>query len=254
MRAAPPPPPPTILLTRPEAAARRFEAGLRAAGVAAPVVVAPLMRIVPDPGAVAAAGVGAAAALVFTSAEAVAVAAAASPARPPAFCVGPATAAAARAAGYRAIPGGGDVAALAATILAAPPAGPVLHLHGAHVRGNLARELAAAGLPARGVAVYEQRAQPLPAAGRRQLAAPGARVLAPVFSPRSAVLLAAALPPPPRAALEVVAISPAAAAAFGKEPPVAVQVAARPDAEAVIAALAGCLAAARRVEAPPGAG
>lgn len=238
----------TILLTRPEAGARAFARALSAAGVTAPVTVAPLLAIVPldpdgEPGATAPwpdAGV------IFTSAHAVAAHAALTPARPVAWCVGDATAAAARAAGYPARSAAGDAAALVRMILSAEGAGrgPLVHARGREARGGIAEKLAAAGIPVREVVVYDQVARPLGVAGRALLSGAGAVVM-PVFSPRSARLAGQAAADA-RAALHPVAISAAAARAWQGtgapgHPPL---VADRPDAAAMVAAVRRALHAA----------
>lgn len=209
-------PRPVVLLTRPEAAARRFAAGL--AGLAVEPVIAPLMRI--EPVRHDAARLLAARRLVLTSVHAV-------PAAGPgagrlAFCVGPATAAAARAAGFEVIEGPGDALRLAPML---EGKSGLLHPHGRHVT---------MGLPVEGMVVYDQIAQPLPDSGRAALAG-GRVVLWPLFSPRSARLAAAALAETAaRAPVVPLAISAAAAEAFGNWPaPVAV--APMPDADGLLA-------------------
>ncbi len=222
-------PRPLVLLTRPEAAARRFAAQL--AGLAVEPVIAPLMRIAPvdHDGA----RLRAAPRLVLTSVHAV-------PAAGPgagrlAWCVGPATAAAARAAGFEVIEGPGDARRLAPMLAGESR---LLHPHGRHVT---------AGLPVEGMVVYDQIARNLPESGRAALA--GDRpVLWPLFSPRSARLAAAALAEVGtgiggvRAPVAPLAISEAAVAAFGNWP-TPIPVAPTPDAEGLIALIRGWLVA-----------
>lgn len=216
--------PPTLLLTRPEPAARRFVAGLDLPGLE--VVVSPLMRI--QPLAHDAAALAAARGLVFTSAHAVDLAGPAS--GRPAFCVGPATAAAARRAGFAVTQGPGDARGLEPLLRDLPPGW--LHPHGAHV---------ARALPVPGMVVYDQVAQPPSAAARDLLAGPGPVVL-PLFSPRSARLMAAAAKGA-AAALWLVPISPAAADAWDGPAPARRIIATRPDADAMRAAIRDLLAA-----------
>jgi uroporphyrinogen-III synthase len=175
--------------------------------------------------------------LAFTSENAVAVAA------PQlggtgrrAWCVGDRTAAAARAAGFDAVSAGGDAAALAALIARSAPAGEVLHLSGRHQRGDLVARLASAGRAARRLAVYDQAARPLSTAARAALAG-AAPVLAPLFSPRSAALFSDAVADGARAPLLVAALSPAVAAAWAGPAHARLEVAERPDAEALLAAM-----------------
>lgn len=164
-------PPPTLLLTRPEPAARRFAAA--AAPLGLPVLISPVLRIVPvahDAGRLAAAE-----GLVFTSVHAV-PAAGAGRGRP-AICVGPATAQAAREAGFAVTEGPGDAARMLPLLQELGPGW--LHPHGAHV---------AKVLPVPGVVVYDQLPLELSLAARALLAGPGPVIL-PLFSPRSARLL-----------------------------------------------------------------
>lgn len=215
--------PPTILLTRPEAASRRFAARLAPLGL--PVVISPILCILPLPHDRAA--VAQARGLVFTSAHGVA---AAGPGQGrPAICVGPATARDARQAGYEVTEGPGDALGMLPLLRDLGPGW--LHVHGAHV----AREL-----PLPGIAVYDQQAQPLSRAAQDLLTGAGAVIL-PLFSPRSARLLAEAAAGA-RAPLWLAPISPAAAAAWSG--PLARQVVAQsPDAAGVACAVESLLAA-----------
>lgn len=185
-------PTPTLLLTRPLASSRwlagRFDG---------PVVISPVMRIVPLPFDRAA--LADAPGVVLTSAHAVP---AAGPGRGrPAICVGARTAAMARRAGFRVTEGPGDAAGLLPLIAAGPPG--LVHPHGRHV---------AQRLPVPGVAVYDQQALPLTPKARALLQGAGPVIL-PVFSPRSAGLVADQARDA-RAPLWLVAISPAAMAAW----------------------------------------
>ena len=212
---------PVLLLTRPEGDARRFEVRVRALAPGAwRGVIAPLIEIVPLAEPAEPDGVP-----IFTSAHAVRFA---GPGRGRfAWCVGPRTAAVARAAGWAPREGGGDAQALLAAILAAPPE-PLLHLRGVHARVALSERLRAAGREAAERVVYDQRALGLTAEARGVLdgAAP---VVAPAFSPRGAALLADAVGNP-SAPFRVIAVSAAAAEPLRRWSPV---VAARPDGEAM---------------------
>jgi len=237
---------PTVLLTRPAPASRRFADALRAGmGTDVPLLIAPVLEIVPAPAAAAAALAGAGGVILSSENGAAACAASGAGAGLPAFCVGERTAAAARAAAL--VPVGdtpGDLDGLVAQVAAAgwPAArGPLVHLHGAHVTGDAAAALAAHGIAARAAVVYDQRARPLSAAALRLLAGEEP-VVVPVFSPRSARLIAPALAAA-RAPLRLAAISPRAAAALDVQPAARVRTADRPDAEAmrdaVVALLGG---------------
>ncbi len=225
----PPIPPPALVLTRPDSAARRFARAARGAGWRGPVLFAPALRIVPIPGGALPAGT-----LVFTSENGVAAAAArGSLSGRVVWAVGDRTARVARAAGAVARSVAGDVAALEAA-LRAEGGGPYLHCRGRHARGDLARRLRAAGLLAEEVVLYDQVAVDLSPAARAALMA--APCVLPLFSARSARIVAGGLPgPPPRTT--VLALSAAVAAGWPWGGPV--RVAERPDAGTILAELRG---------------
>lgn len=189
---------PTVLLTRPEAQSRALADLLRArAGSQTPIVIAPLMRIESIP----AAWDRAAPVLLFTSQQGVAEYRAQGGAGGGrAFCVGDSTARAAEAAGLQATSAGGTVEDLLRLLIARRPAGPLLHLRGAHARGNLAQRLCDAGLQARECVVYTQQ-DVAPGDAARALFAAQAPVLAPIYSPRSALRFAREFAPAPSAHL-----------------------------------------------------
>ncbi|WP_232845104.1 uroporphyrinogen-III synthase [Paracoccus onubensis] len=182
-----------LLLTRPEADSRRFAAMLPEFRA----VISPVLRI--EPVAHDAARLRAARGLVFTSAHAVA---SAGPGRGRlALCVGGRTAQVAREAGFETREGNGFADSLFPLIESAET--PLIHPHGRY----LAREL-----PVEGMVVYDQIAQPLNEDARALLAGE-APVLLPLFSPRSARLLAGYMTDC-RAELWIAAISPAVAQAW----------------------------------------
>lgn len=225
-----------VLLTRPEAQGDRFAAMLRERfGDAVEILSSPLLApvfLTPD------LPKGDHAAVILTSETGVQAARRllSRHALPElALCVGDRTAQAARAAGFRARSASGDADALLAMILADPPHGPLLHLHGRETRGDLAARLAAAGCRVDAVTVYAQEPQPLSAQARALLDGDGP-VVAPLFSPRTAQLFAATAPH--RAALWVAALSPAVAAALGDLPVARLVVAPRPDAADLIGIMA----------------
>lgn len=213
---------PTLLLTRPEAQSQAFlglcEARL---GRRIPVVLSPLMRIEPlgdlpelDRFAT----------IVVTSGNGVKRLGSALAGRQ-VRTVGTGTAGKARDLGAEARALGENVDAFLAHVH--DISGPVLVVRGVHSRGNLASRLAEAGHEVEEAVLYDQVAVPLNSAARGLLAG-SSPVVAPVFSPRTAQLLAATTIEAP---LTVIAISPAAAEAWrgvGK-----VRVAERPDAEAM---------------------
>lgn len=226
-----------VLLTRPAAQGDRFAADLRARfGAAVEPVSSPLMEpdlLSPDWPE------GPYSCLILTSETGVEAAARLRdlgrvlPVR--AICVGDRTAAVARAAGFEAQSAQGDAEALIARILAGDDPGPFLHLRGKDARGDIAPRLAAKGRPAMAAVVYDQRAVPLTEPARRLLAGERA-VVVPLFSPRSADLLLAQ--GPFVAPLRIAVLSPAVAARAEALAPERMVVADRPDAAAMMEAVA----------------
>jgi uroporphyrinogen-III synthase len=178
---------PPILLTRPAAAGNAFADALRAKfGVDTRIILSPLLtfRILDRP-----LPEGPFAALIFTSAAGI-LASRGRIAAGRAWCVGDRTAAAAREAGHTVQVAGGDAAALCQAIIAAGEEGPLLHLHGRDVRGDVAARLTGAGIPTQAQVVYAQEPQPLTPEAAALLSGADP-VLAPVLSPRTARLLIA---------------------------------------------------------------
>lgn len=227
-----------FLLTRPAAQGERFAAALRARfGAGIRLVTAPLLQPVflapPLPEG--------AQALIFTSetgveaVQRISAQAALLPRR--AWCVGERTAQVARAAGFETRSADGDAGALIAQVIAAGERGPLLHLRGAEARGEIAKHLTEAGISATEAVVYDQRPMPLTEEALELLRGKGP-VIAPVFSPRTARLLVAELRRAvPQARLWVAALSPAVATEAAGLPPLRLQIAARPDAASLIAAI-----------------
>ena len=183
---------PILLLTRPVEGSERFAKMLRARFSAdLPIVIAPLQKIewlnfAPlDPQAKA---------LIFTSQNGVLgwnrdeIAA-----KLPAFCVGPQTAQAARAAGHDVYEAGGDAEALIGLISNRRPQAPLLHIRGAHARGRVAQRLTDAGIQTFERIAYRQTALPLSEDAKEALQG-DTPVIAPLFSPRSVSLLLESLP------------------------------------------------------------
>jgi len=165
---------PRLLLTRARAQAEAFAKRVRAETSLDPVI-SPMQEMRDLEVDINLSGISA---LAFTSKNGVEAFARMSDTRLPAYCVGEATAACARALGFEAKAAAGTAEALK-TIL---PRTGVLHLHGQHVRQRLGTQH---------MAIYDQVALPLSAEG--QLAAGGIDAVA-LFSPRSAQLLADSLP------------------------------------------------------------
>ena len=220
---------PVVLLTRPAPQSQRFAQALQARLPSVQVIVSPLMQtewLHPPLPSIA---FGALILTSETGAEAAGrLRATGSPLPETAFCVGPRTSDTARAAGFQAISADGDVHALAALIRAAHPQGPLLHIRGEDVAGNLSETLTLGGIETHSAILYAQRPCPLSPAALTLLQAEGP-VLVPLFSPRSAQILAQALPPEAKAPLWIVAISQAAATAAPALTPARLAVAPHPD-------------------------
>ena len=220
---------PVVLLTRPAPQSQRFAQALQARLASVQVIVSPLMQTewlhppLPDRPFHA---------LILTSetgAKAAGRLRAAGTALPAtAFCVGPRTTDTARAAGFQAISADGDVHALAALIRAAHPQGPLLHIRGEDVAGNLSETLTNSGIETHSAILYAQRPCPLSPAALTLLQGDGP-VLVPLFSPRSARILAQALPADAKAPLWIAAISPAAATSAQALTPARLTIAPHPD-------------------------
>lgn len=239
---------PKVILTRPADQGARFAKALQQRLGPVEVLQSPLLRpefLVPTlPDRLWSA-------LIFTSGTAVA-ACAALPAsfrqRLPrrAFCVGHRTAEQAKIAGFETISADGDARALIQCILAEAPQPPLLHLHGVETRGDVAARLTGAGIETLGAVIYDQVACPLSSEVRSALQ-DEAPLIFPVFSPRTAELLAAELADA-RAPLHGVAMSQATAAPLARLPLASLAIAARPDADAMLEAVDRVFAAVVRLE------
>jgi len=223
---------PLLLLTRPRAQSRRFAARCRAACPPHRVLIAPLSAVVPV--AFDASVLAGAAAVVLTSPNAVA---AVRGLGVPVWCVGPGTAAAARAAGLVVRESGGDAAHLLADLRREGPAGPLVHAHGRHLARDLVAELAPEGFDIRGVMVYEARALPWPDDVLPALESAGS-VVAPLFSPRAARAFAQQLEGRVPGGLRIVAISANCAACLPAPLSACCVIADAPNAAAMLRAIA----------------
>ncbi len=175
-----------VLVTRPRGEAELFAVALAMRGHDA--ILAPLIEIVLIDGV--AVDLAGAQAILFTSANGVRAFAHAEKRRDlPAFCVGDATAAAARSAGFARVESAtGDVSALAGLVRAnlKPGDGALVHAAGTIVAGDLAGDLGSSGYEVRRAQLY--RAEPaneLPAETLDELR--GRRIdVVTFFSPRTA--------------------------------------------------------------------
>jgi len=236
---------PTLLLTRPAPQSQRFAAEFAVRFPQVPVLIAPLMQIENLPLLNDIAGVDA---LILTSENAVTSLAPQTALRPPAWCVGPRTAAAARAEGFPIAGVAEDAATLTNLLKTHAQGAHLLHARGRHVVADLPAALAPAGITVTEAMVYDQTACPLTEEARALLIRPGP-ILAPLFSPRSARLLAEAAPP---RRLHIAALSPAVAKAAEPLAPLGLELAARPEAGALLEAL-GRLIATLQHSSPHGA-
>lgn len=164
-----------------------------------------------------------------------------------AFAIGPATAAAAQAAGWsEVVASEGDSGALAEVIAAAYARGKfkgvVTHIAGSHRAGDLVGRLAARGVPADRCIAYEAiAAEALSGQARAALGAPGT-VIASFFSPRTAAVFMSLCASPEDAAalatVDAVCLSSAVAEPLREGKWRSIAVADSPHAEAVLAAIA----------------
>lgn len=225
----------TLLLTRPAPQSQRFAAEFVARFPGVPVLISPLMRMQNLPLSQDVAGMGA---LILTSENAVLALAPQTALRPPAWCVGARTAAAARAEGFPVAGVAEDAAALAELLKTRARGAKLLHARGRHVASDLPAALAPSGITVAEAMVYEQTARPLSPEAETLLARPGP-ILAPLFSPRSALLLSRSAAPH---RLHIAALSPAVAEAAEPLAPLRLELAARPDAAAMLEALGRLIA------------
>jgi uroporphyrinogen-III synthase len=228
-----------LLVTRPAEDAAGLIALL--AGKGHEVTGAPIMeiRLIAD----AALDLSGVEAVLITSRNGLRALAAATPRRDlPLLAVGPASAAAAREAGFaEVLSAEGDVAALAALVAARlkPAHGTLLHVAGTVTAGDLAGPLSARGFPLRRAVLYEAAAAArLPGPARDFLTAnrPGGVLL---YSPRSAALFRRLVTEaglaPALGSLTAFCLSEAVAAEARALPFGAVAVAPRPEQDSVLA-------------------
>lgn len=231
---------PLLLLTRPNVQSARFADQVADRfGSGFDVITAPVMEIELYDAPVDLEGVGG---VIFTSENGVAgLAAVTEDRRPHAYCVGDRTAGAARTAGFSARSAHGTAEELVEVIAADPPGGRLLHLRGEHARGQIAANLRARGFDADERVVYDQRALPFDGSVAASVAAAPLTYL-PLFSPRSAALVAAQLQDTP-GRLAIVSMSAAVTKAWTGPEPVALVQADHPDGPGMLDALGTLIAA-----------
>jgi uroporphyrinogen-III synthase len=219
---------PTLVLTRPELQSREIAEAL---GEDVPTIVSPILRIVaadPCPDLDGYAGV------VLTSANALAF----TPALEgvPVWCVGPRTAEAAEARGAVVQQVAPDANELVARF---EGTGPLVHLRGAHARGDVAERLSLAGIETDVAVIYRQEPVALTAAAKAALGGADP-VIVPLYSPRSARLVGkAASPLGPH--VTAIAMSDAVAEAWREATGHGSQVAQAPTGSAMLAMIQAAL-------------
>lgn len=224
---------PTVLLTRPREASDFFAKALRGRSDA-PVLIAPVFEIAPVGDVIDPRGHET---LVFTSPRA--VARVRSNPGQLAWCVGDATARAAAAAGFAARSANGDAQSLIAQLLGDRPAEPILHVRGLEGTREVCRALRAQGLRCDEIVAYRQE----DAEWNKDVAEKivrSRRILAPVFSPRSAQRVSEQIDAI-RFPGSITAIAISAAAAHRWSASDTVLVAPQPTAEAMLDTLIGAL-------------
>ena len=229
---------PSLLLTRPEAQSQRFAAEVQKRFGSMAVVISPLMApsfLLPDLQGRRYSG------LVLTSETGVEAArriSAMGQSLPElAYCVGDQTALAARQAGFDARSSRGNSADLTTLILREKPPGPLLHIRGADVRGDIAETVTKGGIETQSVIGYTQEPHPL-SEQALGLLGQNTPVIVPIFSPRSGQLLVDAVQGGCESPLWIAAISPAAADIVAQLAPVRLVVATAPDANSMLQAVA----------------
>lgn len=228
---------PLVFLSRPLRQAQAFAERLKATAAPHETLISPLSVI--EPVAFEASAFEDAGMLVLTSVNAIPSLHGVSALKGlTAWCVGPATALAAKQAGFVPIEGGGDAATMVPQMLKAlqnaRPSGPILHAHGSVLARDIAADLRAAGYDATGVEVYRARLLDWPADTRTALAQTGRAIIAPLFSPRAATAFAQQLGDAPSAHILPVAISRACADALPPALRAQTTIAQRPDADAML--------------------
>ena len=223
---------PTLLLTRPQKDAEAFAQEVLSHQPAAQILISPVLTITPFS---TLPDLSAYAAVVFTSRHAVACFAHAHiPKKMTCFAVGEATAEAAKKLGFLVINSAGAAQDLILLVQKTGAAGPVIHPHGQHARGQIATTLTKKGIPCAECVIYDQIETPLSIQARALLTQPQA-LLVPVFSPRSARLLQRYGPLPNGS--EIIAISQTVAACFSTQPHIKTTVACHPNRGAMLKAV-----------------
>ncbi len=217
---------PVVLLTRPLVQAEEFR---RMLGEGVRVVVSPVIEIQYLDFSVPAEEYPT---IVFASRNAVTAAARCMGLRGlNAIAVGERTAQAAKGQGMETVSAAGNAGDLVKCVIAASPVSKVLFVRGRHSRGEIAEGLNRAGIETDSVIAYEQVQQHL-SAEARDLLDGEAPVIIPLFSPRSAALMASEANKF-YAPLSLVGMSKAVLEAWDGPTPAAQTIADQPNAQAM---------------------
>lgn len=218
---------PILLLTRPIKAANFFARRVRDEGIVAEVLISPVQGIEPAEFDTPSNIEGA----IFTSRNGVE---AVEGHTAPCWCVGSATAEAAKRKGWHVRGAEADAEHLFRRILADRPSENLIHFRGQFARGNLAERLTEKGLSVCEIVAYHQVSLQLSDAAKAVLTG-DTPIILPLFSPRSAVQVVQQ--GPFAAPVHVVAMSDAVASEAAALSPKTIRIAAVPDATAMVAAI-----------------
>lgn len=233
-----------LLMTRPATGSERFLESLspQIRALVRPIY-SPLIKIEPKNTKIDLNGIRG---LIFTSSNGVSIAAKLTETRDvPAFCVGAATTAAAKRAGWQAHLAGDRAETLIANLLRERPASPLKHLRGEHSRGDVAETLTQLGLRVDEQIIYAQHLLPLTREATQALNGEGP-VIVPMFSPRTARQFADIFNG--SASLWVAALSEAVAKPLDSLGIERLKVAKNPEAQAMQQVVEKLIERARRVE------
>lgn len=165
--------------------------------------------------------------------------------KPICYCVGDATTQRAKAAGLTPIKGGDTAQAVAQRVIADRPEGRIIYPRGRHVAFDMVGHLRAAGLSAQEVVVYDQVAAALSPEAVALLRG-DAKVVLPLFSPRSSTLFFEACPE--AAQLRIIAMSETVADTVPDRYRDGMHVVPNPDAEAMARAVLSVASGGNRLE------
>ena len=202
---------PTLILTRPVESAERFAQELSINMKARlDLLFSPLLEIVDLHVKV---DLTAYAAVIFSSSNGVRFAP--DGGRRVAYCIGQKTTGAAQRRGWDARLMGSTAEQLVQNLAQTSLEGPILHLAGVHQRGDVAGKLKSAGIEVHTVIVYDQRALSLTSEAKHAISSVEPCIL-PVFSPRTAEILASQIADPRH--VIAIALSPSVAAPLAELP------------------------------------